>query len=248
MAKVTITVTMALALITLSGRLTSAEAQTAPKVAVSVEAAFNGAGPWSHNEDMLRAAGMADENPFGGGFFGTAAVAAPTSDRGAAWGFDVRMRVRPRFSVGLNVARSNNGSTYGYDAPLYFSGGIGFTGIHSMQTIAPMLTWHPASRVRLGVGPALHQMKYESPEAGLSLRENSLGMLAQAAFMFWDGKWFFSEITGQYRGVGALSVPSVTLTEVPYSSGDPLQTVVLPARDVPFQNWSVGVSLGMRLR
>ena len=238
-----------LALIILTGAWTSAEAQTAPRMAVSVEGAFNGAGPWSHEKDMLRAASMTDQNPFGGGFFGTDPVSLPNSDRGPAWGLDVRVRVRPRLSVGLNVASSNDGSTYGYEAPVGFSNGIGFTGVHSMQTIAPVLTWHPTPRLRLGAGPALQRMKYESPEAGLSLRENSVGVLAQAAYMFWDGRLFFSEVTAQYRGVRALSVPSVTLTDDPYfPSEDPVQTVVLPARDVPFQNWSVGVSFGVHLR
>ena len=251
MVKLTITVRMALALIILTGGVTRAVAQTAPRVAVSVEGAFNGAGPWDHDEDMLRAVGMVDGFPFRGGLFDPAAVSDPSSDRGVALGLDVRVRVRPRFSIGLNVARSNEGSMYGYDAPVQFSDGIGigFTAVYSMQTVASVFTWHPTPRVRLGAGPALQRMKYESTEAGLSLRDNALGMVAQAAFMFWDGKSFFSEITGQYRGVGALSVPSVTLTDSPYlPSAAPVHTVVLPTHEVPFQNWSVGVSFGFRLR
>ena len=247
MARLRITGTTAITLALLAGAWSSADAQTTPRIAVSVDGSADLRGPSPHLEDTLRAAGLADVSSFGGGFFGTESVAHPFTDRGLTWGLDLRMRVRPRVSVGLNLARSNDGATYGYEGASFLES-LNFSSEYSMETVAPVITWHPTPRLRVGAGPALQRLRYVSPEGNVSLRRNTVGVLAQAGLMFWDGKSWFSELTGQYRGVGALDVPDVTLSAEPFMREGPPHTVVIPANDVPFQNWSLGVSLGFRLR
>ena len=249
MAKLGIGGTAVMALAILTVAWSSAEAQTAPRLAVSVEAGANFGGSGNQLKDTFQAIGMNDVNPFGGGWFGSDPRTPPSTDRYASWSGDVRVRVRPRVSVGLNVSKSNDGSTYGYDAGPQTTFGVSYTAEYSMTTVAPVITCHPTTRLRLGDGPAVQRLKYSSVDTNMHLRKNAVGVLAQAAYMFWDGKSFFSEVTGQYRGVQSMSVPDVTLTAPSFfPSGAPDYTLVVPGGDVPFQNWSVGVSFGMRLR
>ena len=98
----------------LSVAWSTAQAQTVPKVSVAVEAAGTVGGPLSDMDTTLQAAGLAGEYV---GIFGP--VHSPRHDRLPGWGADLRIRVRPRVSLGVAVGRSVVGSTFGSSEPLF---------------------------------------------------------------------------------------------------------------------------------
>jgi len=233
-----------LGVIALTGAWDAANAQTIPRVTLTVEAAVPQGGPGPDLESTLRAAGLAGES-FGGGFFGTGPVHHPYTDEFLGWSADLRVRVRPRLTVGFSAGRSNAGSTYGHNGA--FLNALDFQADYSVTTIAPVITWHPDRRLRLGAGPALQRATFASPQAGVDIRKNMLGWTAQAGLAFFDGRRLFSEIAARYHGMGTVGLSDVTLNGTSFMA-EPAPSIVIPAMDVTFSHWSIGVTLGVKFQ
>lgn len=228
----------------------TAVAQTLPRVTVSVEVGVSGNRAAGGLEEMLTRAGMDDTDPFGGGFFsaGSERVAHPYSNTDPAAGLDLRVRLRPRISVGFSRSTSNIGGTHGYYAP--DPGGVravSFLADYSVRSLALTVNWHPASHVRLGVGPASHEVRFSPLQAPTAAKEErNVGWVAETGYAFINRKYFFSEATARYRGVGALAVDGMTVVE-PFDFGAPdTLTVTLPPTTVRFHHWTVAVGFGLK--
>lgn len=192
---------------------------------------------------------MDDTDPFSGaGFFGTGIESQdhPYTTKDSAWGVDIRVRVRPRITVGYSQSVSNSGATRGYYAPDsdHFRS-VSFFADYSVESRAALIHWHPMTRLRVGAGPAFHTLQFEPLGTAQGVEERKTGWVAEAGFAFLNRKYVLGEVTARYRGMPALSVPSMTLREdFPFSS-EPY-SVTLPATDVRLQHWTLGIGFGLK--
>ena len=77
--------------------------------------------------------------------------------------------------------------------------------------------------------------------------KNMLGWTAQAGLAFLDRRRVFSEISARYHGMGSVRLEEVTLTGSSFP-GEPPQVIVVPASDLAFSHWTVGVSFGVKFQ
>ena len=219
------------------------DAQTLPRVTVSIYTGANGSGAASQLENMLRSAGM-NETPIDFGFLGSPAD-NPDSDVALAFGGDVRVRLWPRVSVGLSVSGSSDGSTHAVEDGFFTS--VNFDADYSVRSVAPMVMFHPSPRVRIGAGPALHRVTYNNQAAGVAMRDTKAGWIGEAGFAFFNGKRMFSEITARYLGIGSVTLDPLTLQGESAFPGQPATVVNLPATEISYRHWVIGVSFGFKL-
>ncbi len=220
----------------------SASAQTLPRATVSVGFGVPVGGAAAHLEDFLDAHRFGADEQLGGFGFQSGPQPYPDTYPIFSWTADLRVRVRPRLSLGLSAEGANSitsGRREGPGLQIY-----SYDARHMVMSIAPTITWHARRRWRVGGGPALSRVALLNSAAAIETYENQFGWLGQTAFAFVDREAFFLELAGAYVRMGRVSVPAVTVPSLYRPDPGP---VSLPATDIGYSHWTLGVNIGLKI-
>ena len=212
-------------------------------VSLSISAGVGQNSAADGTEAMMRAAGLdgRSSNLFSEGFTTYQVVR-----RDATWnGADLRVRVRQKLSVGVFFSESAPAATRGYQGESLLND-VHLTTEATLTTISPVVGYHPLSRIRLAVGPALYRREFYAPEVSYRVSENKLGWSAHAGFAFLDRRRVFSEVTLQYLAAPGLTVGGFDLRSDPLFGEEPI-AVSVPMAPVAYRRMAVGVSFGVKL-
>lgn len=185
----------------------------------------------------MQSSGFGDTSP---GFWGPG-VAHPFSNTGfGAVGFPVvielNYRLRGMWAASLLLGRTPIGMTLGYRKPASY-----VTIDYAVTNIALMASVTDDGVLHAALGPSLHVAQARQGGVGVGSWEahSKLGFIGQVRLTIPRKSRFYLDVEVQYRQVGAVELG-------PYSvfaqSGD----AVLPAMDVPFDHWLIGIGPGVR--
>jgi hypothetical protein len=206
------------------------------RFSLSVYRADSVIGPAKDIEKVMETFGF-NESSFG--LFGEGVISYPYSrTTGFPWMIGLHYLFKSPFGVGVIVSNSAIGRTSGLKDPwLYVSLK------YSVMTYASVVSIQ-AKAIRIGIGPALHLAHTHQENGDNKIESRSakkFGFLLDLSLFFpWKSR-FFGEIRAQYRSVGKVKIGPYETSSI--SLG---YSAVLPATEVNYNHWLIGLGLGIR--
>jgi hypothetical protein len=196
--------------------------------------------PGSGLEEKLREAGFGDTTPGGCFFFCVDATPHPYTDKKRfPWGVELGYRFRPGMMLSAVASKTTIGTTVGYDGDT--GGSIRFT--RQLHAYSALASWTPTDRFRIGAGPALYTLTFDSGFTDEHVRQTRMGALVDATVDLVHGRTFILSAKAQYRYTGSIEAGPFTRSSHTYWQDR--ETTIAPI-DVSYNHFFVGASVGFR--
>ncbi len=204
---------------------------------ISANLATCSPGPAGDIERAMIRAGFGETMP--GGFLG-GPVEHPFSRTGYGkfgfpWTLSLQYRWKPAWEIGVLMSNTVIGGTFGYQKPSKY-----LEIEYRVFTVAPLLYFHPAGILRLGVGPALFRTNSQQNSGGETVQEyshNQFGALLDVRLSYPEKTLLFVEVNVQYRLMNTVNIG-------PFTAGGG-EKATLPAFKVDYSHSYFGIGLGL---
>jgi opacity protein-like surface antigen len=192
-------------------------------------------GPGRDIEDAMKATGFGKTSP--AGFFGPGKSHPFSRLEKPSWMVRAKYYLKNPFSVDISITDTHLGETLGYHDQASFL----FID-YSVFTVAPTISINPYDVITIGIGPAVCIAKAEktSSGGGDNFSHTKIGFVLDAGLRTSAKTGFFGELSIQYRKVGKAPIG-------PFTAAFFNNTAVLPAAEVSYDHWFVGLGGGLCL-